>query len=60
MSCGKVYQASEVNKLFLMRFASIHGEASYLGLAGAGGRGRGALGVVVDGSAYEDVYGVSV
>lgn len=37
MSCGKVYQASEVNKLFLMRFASIHGEASYLGLAGGGG-----------------------
>ena len=41
MSCGKVYQASEVNKLFLMRFASIHGEASYLGLAGAGGGGGG-------------------
>lgn len=41
MSCGKVYQASEVNKLFLMRFASIHGEASYVGL---GGQGEGCVG----------------
>ena len=38
MSCRKVYQASEANKLFLMRFASIHGEDSYL-YWGRGGRG---------------------
>lgn len=39
MSCRKVYQASEANKLFLMRFASIHGEDSYLywGRGGGGG-----------------------
>lgn len=30
MSCRKVYKASEANKLFLMRFASIHGEDSNL------------------------------
>lgn len=41
--CRKVYQASEANKLVLMRFASIHGESGYLGW-GVG------LGVVVDGS----------
>ena len=49
MSCRKVYQASEANKLFLMRFASIHDEDSYL-YWGRGGEG-GELGVVVDGSA---------
>ena len=48
MSCRKVYQVSEANKLFLMRIASIHGEGSYLCL-GSGGGGR--LRVVVDGSA---------
>lgn len=46
MSCRKVYQASGANKLFLMRFASIHDEDNYL----YWGRGEG-LGVVVDGSA---------
>ena len=41
MSCRKVYQASEANKLFLMKFASIHGEDSYLywGRGGGGGGG---------------------
>ena len=48
MSCRKVYQASEANKLFLMRIASIHGEGSYLCLGWGGG---GWLRVVVDGSA---------
>ena len=30
MSCRKVYQASEANKLFLMRIAGIHGEGGLL------------------------------
>ena len=40
MSCRKVYQASEANKLFLMRIASIHGEGSCL-VWGGGGEGGG-------------------
>ena len=47
MSCRKVYQASEANKLFLMRFASIHGEDSnlYWGGGGGGGGGGGSCGL---------------
>ena len=37
MSCRKVYQTSEANKLFLMKFASIHGEDSYLYWGRGGG-----------------------